>query len=326
MTIDPKVAQAIVAKYDPLHEPFNCADRLRNDPPLLAHYTSVQVAEQIIKNEEIWLSHPFYMNDLEELRFGMLQGIQQFPIFAQSAAATPARAQLLLNSFMQYVGHMNERTLVDTYVLCFCEHSPNDHDGALSMWRSYASQGHGIAIVFNTRNIPDPPQAPLRIAKVLYGLPNDRVQFLQGRLDQWAKITKAANLPDDQLYLAAYGAFIFIKSFALMTKHAGFKEEAEWRVIYVPELDPQGLLLSQVGYHISHRGAEPKLKFKIAPVQGVVPGSLSLKNLVQFIILGPSIASLVAQEGFKRVLNKTCLDGFQDRVFASSIPLRPSIG
>ena len=256
----------------------------------------------------------------------MLQGIQQFPIFAQAAAGTPARTQLLLNSFSQYVGHMNETTLVDTYVLCLCEHSPDNHDGTLSMWRSYASQGHGVAIVLNTRNIPDPPQVPLRIARVIYGTANDRIQLLRRGLNEWAKITTAANLPDDQLYLAAHSAFTFIKSFALMTKHAGFREEAEWRVIYVPELDPQGLLVSQVGYHISPRGVEPKLKFKIASVQGGVLGTLSLKNLVQFIILGPSIASPLAQEAFRRVLNKTCLDGFQDRVFASSIPLRPSIG
>jgi len=100
------------------------------------------------------------MNDLEELRFGMFQGIQHFPIFAQAVAITPARTQLLLNAFMHYVGHMNEKTLVDTYVLCLCEHSPDNLDGTLSMWRSYASQGHGVAIVFNTRNIPDPPQVP----------------------------------------------------------------------------------------------------------------------------------------------------------------------
>jgi hypothetical protein len=183
------------------------------------------------------------MNDLEELRFGMFQGIQHFPIFAQAVAITPARTQLLLNAFMHYVGHMNEKTLVDTYVLCLCEHSPDNLDGTLSMWRSYASQGHGVAIVFNTRNIPDPPQVPLRIARVIYGSANERIQLLRKGLDEWAKITIAANFPDNQLYLAAYGAFTFIKSFALMTKHAGFIEEAEWRVIYVPEVDPNGLLL-----------------------------------------------------------------------------------
>src|SRR5439155_875095 len=111
------------------------------------------------------------------------------------------------------------------YVLCLSEHSPGDTDGILSMWRSYASQGHGVALVFNMRNIPDPPQAPLRIAKVIYGSPNDRIKILQNGLEEWVKITRGGNLADDHLYLAAYGAFLFIKAFALMTKHKGFEEE-----------------------------------------------------------------------------------------------------
>ncbi len=202
MTIDPKEAQRIVAIYDALHHPFDCTERLRSDPPLLAHYTSVETAEKIIKKEEIWLSHPFYMNDLEELRFGMLQGIQSFASFAE-AAVSPNRRQELINHFNFFIEHMNEETLVNTYVLCLSEHSPDDKDGVLSMWRSYASQGHGVAIVFNTRRIPDPAQAPLRIAKVIYGSANDRIKLLTSGLVEWVRITKALDLPDNQLHLAA---------------------------------------------------------------------------------------------------------------------------
>ena len=116
MTVDPKDANAILAKYNTLHDIFDCTERLRNDPPLLAHYTSIEVIEKIIKNEEIWLSLPFYMNDLSELRFGMLQGIQVFPAYALPAVATQERVRLILEAFNFYVGHMNEHTLVDTYV------------------------------------------------------------------------------------------------------------------------------------------------------------------------------------------------------------------
>jgi hypothetical protein len=184
--------RAILATYDPLQKPFDCTERLRTNPPLLAHYTSLHVAEQIIKNEEIWLSHPFYMNDLEELRFGMLQGIRHFPMYAQIAEPTPTRTKILLDSFSHYVGHMNEKTLADTYVLCLCEHAPDDTDGVLSMWRSYASQGHGIALVFNARYLPSSPQAPLKIAKVIYGTQQKRVALLQTHLTQWANITRSA--------------------------------------------------------------------------------------------------------------------------------------
>ncbi len=236
------------------------------------------------------------------------------------------RTQTLINCFNFYIQHMNQETLVNTYVLCLSEHAPGDTDGVLSMWRSYASQGHGLAIVFNTRSVPDPPQAPLRIAKVIYGSTQQRLKILQDGLVEWVKVTKFLNLPDNQLYLASYGAFFFIKNFALMTKHIGFGEEEEWRIIYLPELDPDGHLASQFGYHISPRGAEPNLKFKIAPVLGGSPGSLSLASLVEFILLGPSISSPIAQAAFRRVLKDTCLKDFEDRVFASTIPLRPTVG
>jgi hypothetical protein len=33
---------------------------------LLAHYTSIPVLEAILRNNEIWLSNPLFMNDMEE--------------------------------------------------------------------------------------------------------------------------------------------------------------------------------------------------------------------------------------------------------------------
>jgi hypothetical protein len=157
-------------------------------------------------------------------------------------------------------------------------------------------------------------------------LQKERVTLLQARLMEWANITQVAKLADDCLCLAAYAAFLFIKSFALMTKHNGFQEEKEWRIIYTPELDPDKRLVNQFGYFIGPRGAEPKLKFKIAPVLGGAPDSLSLARLLEFIVLGPSVSSPIAKSGFSRVLRDTCLKDFENRVFASSIPLRPTMG
>ena len=42
--------------------------------PLLAHYTSLEVMAKIVENEEIWFSNPLFMNDHQEVRFGMLNG------------------------------------------------------------------------------------------------------------------------------------------------------------------------------------------------------------------------------------------------------------
>lgn len=47
-----------------------------------------------------------------------------------------------------------------------------------------------------------------------------------------------------------------------MTKHKGFDEEAEWRIIYVPENDPDRRLVKQ----LPPRGGA--LSSKFAPVSG----------------------------------------------------------
>ena len=46
--------------------------------PLLAHYTSIEVLERIVRNNELWMSNPLYMNDWEELQFGINAGANLF--------------------------------------------------------------------------------------------------------------------------------------------------------------------------------------------------------------------------------------------------------
>src|SRR6185437_16245190 len=61
----------ISQSYSPLYAKFENMTRLLADPPLFAHYTSIQVLEKILRDEEFWFSNPLFMNDLEEMRFGL---------------------------------------------------------------------------------------------------------------------------------------------------------------------------------------------------------------------------------------------------------------
>jgi len=45
---------------------------LMDRQPYLAHYTSLEVLEKIMQHNELWFSHPFFMNDLQEMRFGIV--------------------------------------------------------------------------------------------------------------------------------------------------------------------------------------------------------------------------------------------------------------
>jgi hypothetical protein len=171
---------------------------------------------------------------------------------------------------------------------------------------------------------------PLLITKVNYVSPKEREDQLKAGLGEWARITCLASLSHDRLHLAAYSAFNFVKVFSLTTKHCGFAEEQEWRVVYVPERDPLGYLKPMLDYLIGPRGVEPKLKYKLGsailkPQSGsgddLVTGALS--DILEFIILGPSVSSPLARSSFVRMLQRIKKGHFSDHVFPSTIPLRP---
>jgi hypothetical protein len=170
------------------------------------------------------------------------------------------------------------------------------------------------------------PTSPLGIWRVSYATDLDRVAQLGKILRQWAEISKQANLPDDKLHLVAYMAFSAIKTYALTTKHTGFSEEAEWRVIYHPERDRAGLLRKFLNYHIGERGVEPKLKYPIGYIANVSAPDLTMNKILERIILGPSLSSPLAKRSVERMLENIGMPELRRKLHASGIPLRPSSG
>lgn len=322
---------AVVDFFTPLYANF-VTKTDPQQPLLLAHYTSVQVVEQILKNDEIWFANPLYMNDLQEMRFGIATGSEIFPEFAQHAGETPDRIRLLVEHFNHYLAQLATNEALDTHVFCLCEHDlPKDENGLLSMWREYGSKGNGAALVFNTQKINYQTDHPILIAKVIYATEQQRVIHMRERLAEWARITKEARLSNSSLYLAAKAAFDFIKSFALTTKHSGFSEEKEWRAIYVPERDPHGYFKDRLDYFVGPRGVEPKFKFQLRgepqPGDGTRQPLISskLSDILEFILLGPSVSYPLSSQAFIRMLERIGKGEFKDRVFSSRIPLRPSL-
>lgn len=331
MALTPDQIAKILEPYNSLYSAIETKES-PDKPLLLAHYTSVQVVEQILRNDEVWLANPLYMNDLDEMRAGILVGSQIFPEFAQQAAGSAPRTTRLVEAFNHFLAHLSTEAALDTYVFCLSEHPNGDTDGRLSMWREYGSKGNGAALVVNTQKVNYQPHSPLIIAKVAYKTNQQREQVLRAELQNWATVTQTANLPDDQLYLAAYAAFGFVKSLALVTKHMGFSEENEWRVVCVPERDPLGYLKSCLDYFVGPRGVEPKLKYKFGKTYNPNPPkagaavltSGALTDILEFVLLGPSVSSPLAKAAFIRMLERNGKGAFSDRIFPSTIPLRPT--
>ncbi len=190
------------------------------------------------------------------------------------------------------------------------------------MWRGYGGNGRGAAIIFDTSKIGPAVQGlSLILAKVHYATAEDRLQWIDDKIATLANVV--ASVPDQMVYLAAYAIFERIKLFALFTKHIGFREEREWRLVYQRSEDPDNQLGATLGYLNGPRGIEPKLRFEVRPIPGLTIPDLSLETLVSAILLGPTVSSPLALASAKRMIELIPRPGLVDRVHASSIPFRP---
>ncbi len=291
--------------------------------PLLAHYTSIETLERMMATGEFWLAHPLYMNDVEELRFGINQGCEAFQRSdrVRDACRGEERYLALLKEFdRQYLRYANDEVL-DTYVMCFSEHQVSDEDGRLSMWRGYGNNGSGAAIVFNTKFIEPVENSPMMLARVEYGTSAERLEWLNSKIDAWATLFSQSEIAIADFYLPVHSLFDRIKLFSLFSKHCGFKEEQEWRLVYMAERDRGSRLAHMLHYAVGKRGVEPRLKFKVGPVEGVAR-EMDLNDLVEQIILGPTGASQMAIACVQRMLTLVGREALCEKVTASTTPFR----
>jgi hypothetical protein len=264
------------------------------------------------------------MNDYEEVSFGILHGVRLLKESADisNALRTDARRVAFSRALDRIVAYYGQNLLLDTYVFCLTEHAPNNRDGLLSMWRGYGGNGKGAAIVFDTSKLEPVHDSPLILARVHYGSQADRFKWLGDKAKMAARLLTTVPVPDDKLHIAAGAMFERIKLFALFTKHDGFREENEWRDVYMRERDTGNKLVSKLGYFNGPRTVEPKLKLKIAPIDRITGPDLSLEKTVSAILLGPTTSSELARQSVARMLDVIKKPYLKDRLIASTIPFR----
>ena len=293
--------------------------------PLLAHYTSLASFELIVKSQELWLSHPFYMNDREELRWGIEQGAAGFRSHAALREACGGNAAYgrLVEIFDELLFDFVQNHAIDTYVLCLSEHDANDNDGRLSMWRGYGANGAGVGVVLDLTTLNRDDDSPLILSKVDYRSPEHRMSWIGEKLDAVACFIASSGKTDGELRYAALEMFERLCIAALFSKHRGFDEEREWRVVYLKRRDLQRRFQGMYGYAVGPTGVQPKLKLKLARDSGVIHDGRGLSDLVDRIILGPTQSGRLATEGVCRMLEELEQPHLVVKVRQSSIPFLP---
>ncbi len=234
---------------------------------LLAHYTSIDTLEKILTTREVWLANPLFMNDHEEMRF-MFNAARD--IFISSTIVKDAcgdeRYKKVRETYLQHYDYFDEQYALDVYIFCLSEHDHDDFDGTLSMWRAYARNGNGGAIVFDLNKLDEEVHdTPLYVAKVRYRSTPERLEWIHRIVKQWSEYISSHTLDETELSHAVYFVFRIFTILALTTKHKGFREEAEWRVIYSPSEEDNELMKSYFTHTVTDRGVEPKLRLPISP-------------------------------------------------------------
>jgi hypothetical protein len=107
---------------------------------------------------------------------------------------------------------------------------------------------------------------------------------------------------------------------AVATKHPGFAEEREWRVIHCPWWADSAHLAKEVEVVRGSPQAVCKIPLKDIPEEGLT--GITVPSLIDRIIIGPCQYPLSTFEAFVRLLGEAGVTEPQNKVVVSNIPLR----
>jgi hypothetical protein len=295
-----------------------------------AHYTSATVALSIIRDAQVWMRSTTVMNDHSESKYG-LERLR----FAWTSPAGEKFRQLidstfpkLSNEVAHYFDDATSAIIFDTFATCLSEHDERlDVHGRLSMWRAYGKK-NGVALILNND--------ALKAKSGVLGVYSSPVEYLDdakfvSSFDEVNKLVEGRLADISLLGRDSLKQWIFqMFRFAVhCTKHPGFEEEREWRVIHTVGVD-QPIVESgpKLTREIRDVAGVPQCIYKIplvsSPEHGLV--GLSVPELIHEVIVGPCEYPYAVARALVDALFEAGLQDAAERVRVSNIPLRVNGG
>jgi hypothetical protein len=284
------------------------------------YYTSADTAMRIIRSQEIWMRKSHLMNDYREIEHGFDCLNRAYGKYRDRMASVlddlfPGFCERLETQFNNWLPHFR----TDTYITCISEHDPlEDQHGRLSMWRAYGG-GAGVAIVVNGGPLARPTQAlKAYTSPVAYCSDKDvEREFLRLIKNIEDNVEFVKSLGED---LTQNHMFSALRYAVLCTKHPGFHEEREWRVIYSPTFQKSSRIVSAIESVDGTPQSICKIPLKDVPDEGLY--GLELPKLIDRIIVGPSKYPFGIYEAFAALLNEAGMLDAANKVIVSDVPLR----
>ncbi len=302
---------------------------MQNNNTKFVHYTSAENAINIIDGKQVWLRNTNLMNDYREVQHG-----ERCIIDAWNDDAVGGRLRSTLNQvsedlsqkiLQRYIDGERKRSL-DTYMIAVSEHgnenSREDLYGRLSMWRAYGGNTN-VAFVFkNDPFLRESDALNAFTSPVLYADSDSfKPNFLQ-IIENIEKEIGLLRLAGEEV--ASHLMLTTMHFAALSTKHPGFAEEREWRVIYTPDFFQTKSGKSRLESRIVSLGGVPQrifsLKLENIPEEGFT--GATLPELLVEIIIGPTQFPWPIYDALVEKLRNAGVEDAENRIRVSNIPLR----
>jgi hypothetical protein len=305
------------------------SERLRRNGTRFAHYTSAATALSIIDKATVWLRSTSVMNDFSEVHHGhdcIVNALNNVSIRARMITALNQVSRGLFDEVEKDFLEGEPDRLRNSYMIAVSEHeginNREDLYGRLSMWRAYGGKTN-VAFVFNSTpflNTSDALNA--YTSPVLYA---DREiferYFIEVLTGLESDIPYLRSLGKEAVRLSLKAALHFG---ALSTKHPGFAEEREWRVIYMKGFSLSGKVTNRIQDNIETVEGIPqrvaKVKLENYPDEGHV--GATLPELLHEIIVGPTQYPWPIYDALVDRLMVAGVPNADQKVRVSNIPLR----
>lgn len=189
----------------------------------------------------------------------------------------------------------------------------------LSMWRSYTANQVGVGLIINP--------LPLYSLNDTFGAFSSPVYYFNDNDLRDLFLEIANNISTNKDFLQSKGReeikgyfCMLLRAVAMCTKHPGFLEEKEWRIMHTEELDERGNLELDV----ECIAGIPQPVYKI-PLEDDVPKGMtgiSIPDLLEHVLIGPTQFPIPVWDAIVIELEKAGVKDAQSKVSYSNIPLR----
>jgi hypothetical protein len=296
-------------------------EKIKQGGSRFVHYTSAEAAASIIKSKEMWMRNSTTMSDFMEVEHGFECMNEAYKSesgknFKKALEAIfPGAAKEIEDRFNGWLPGIRR----GTYLTCISEHKDNeDAHGRLSMWRAYG-RSLGVALVLNPEVFASESNA--------LNVFSSPVEYLgrQGYFSFFADLAKAMEadaalinkLGKDQVVSLMFQVFRFG---VVCTKHPGFSEELEWRLIHSPEIEPTNVLKHDIETINGVPQEVIKIPLHDIPEKGLI--GASIPKLLNRVIIGPTQFPQAMFQAFVKLLTESGVSEPQNKIFISDIPIR----